>query len=74
MNDERDKAMARKGRITGVVIALAALLSLLAPWIVHRLGLPIRYEMLIYLGAIAAFLWAFVNIYQLWRMRQDSQG
>ena len=74
MSDERDKAMARKGRITGVVIAAAALLSLLAPWIVHQLDLPIRYEMLIYLGSIAAFLWAFVNIYQLWRMRQDSQG
>lgn len=74
MSDERDKAMARKGRITGVVIAAAALLSLLAPWIVHQLGLSIRYEMLIYFGSIAAFIWAFVNIYQLWRMRQDSQG
>ncbi|TDK43048.1 DUF5337 domain-containing protein [Antarcticimicrobium luteum] len=74
MSNERDKAMARKGRITAAVIAVAGLLSLLAPWIVHRIGLPIRYEMLIYLGAIAAFLWAFVNIYQLWRMRQDSQG
>ncbi len=74
MNDERDKAMARKGRITAAVIAGAGLLTVLAPWIVQSLGLAIRYEMLIYLGAIAAFVWAFVNIYQLWRMRQDSQG
>ncbi|GAA6200395.1 DUF5337 domain-containing protein [Aquicoccus sp. SU-CL01552] len=74
MSEERDKAMTRKGRLTGVVIAAAALLSLLAPWIVHQLGLSIRYEMLIYFGSIAAFIWAFVNIYQLWRMRQDSQG
>ncbi|MDX2483110.1 MAG: DUF5337 domain-containing protein [Pseudodonghicola sp.] len=74
MNDERDKAMARKGRITAAVIAGAGLLTVLAPWIVQSLGLAIRYEMLIYLGAIAAFFWAFVNIYQLWRMRQDSQG
>mgnify|MGYP000064515674 CR=1 FL=1 len=74
MNDERDKAMARKGRITGAVIAVAGLSALLAPWIVGQLGLTIRHEMLIYLGSLAGFVWAFVNIYQLWRMRQDSQG
>lgn len=74
MSDERDKAMARKGRITGAVIAVAGLSALAAPWITGKLGLTIRHEMLIYFGALAAFVWAFVNIYQLWRMRQDSQG
>lgn len=74
MSNERDKAMARKGRITGTVIAVAGLSALAAPWITKTLGLTIRHEMLIYFGALAAFVWAFVNIYQLWRMRQDSQG
>lgn len=74
MSDERNRAMARKGRTTGLVIAGAALAALLAPWIVKPLGGTIRHEMLIYLGSLAAFVWAFVNIYQLWRMRQDSQG
>ena len=74
MNTEQDKAFARKGRITGLVIATGGIAALLAPWIVQVLGLPIRVEMLIYFGALAAFFWALVNIYQLWRMRQDSQG
>ncbi|MDK3016194.1 DUF5337 domain-containing protein [Pseudodonghicola flavimaris] len=74
MSDERDRAMARKGRTTGLVIAGAALAALLAPWITGLLGLGIRHEMLIYFASLAAFVWAFVNIYQLWRMRQDSQG
>lgn len=74
MSTEQDKAFARKGRITGVVIATGGIAALLAPWIVQVLGLPIRFEMLIYLGALAAFVWAMVNIYQLWRMRQGSQG
>ena len=73
MRTEHDRRMARKGRITGLVIAGAGLSAILAPWIVHVLGLPIRFEMLIYFAALAAFVWAMVNIFQLWRMRQDSQ-
>lgn len=74
MSDEQDKAFARKGRTTGLVIAGGGIAAILAPFIVRVLGLPARYEMLIYFGALAAFVWALVNIYQLWRLRQDSQG
>ena len=74
MSTEQDQAFARKGRITGLVIAGGGLSAIFAPWIVHVLALPARYEMLIYFGALAAFVWAMVNIYQLWRMRQNSQG
>ncbi|MFD3189287.1 DUF5337 domain-containing protein [Sedimentitalea sp. HM32M-2] len=73
MNTEQDKSFARKGRITGLVIAAGGLAAILAPWIVQVLHLPARFEMLIYFGSLAAFVWALVNIYQLWRMRQDSQ-
>ena len=74
MSAERDKAYARKGRTTGLVIAGGGLSAILAPWIVQLLGLPVRYEMLIYFGSLAAFFFAGVNIVQLWRMRRDSQG
>lgn len=74
MSDASDKAIARKGRTVGLVIAGAGLAALLAPWIVARLGLSLRFEMLIYFGALAAFVWAFVNIYQIWRLRQNNQG
>ncbi len=73
MSTEQDRIIARKGRITGLVIAAGGLAALLAPWIVQVLNLPIRYEMLIYFGSLAAFVWAMVNIFQLWRMRQDNQ-
>lgn len=73
MDTEQDRAFARKGRITGLVIAAGGLAAILAPWIVQVLALPARYEMLIYFASLAAFVWAMVNIYQLWRMRQDNQ-
>lgn len=72
MSAERDQAFARKGRVTSLVIAAAGLMAVLAPWIVHVLGLPLRYEMLIYFGALAGFVWAMVNIFQLWRLRQAT--
>jgi MFS family permease len=71
MNREHDQALARKGRMIALVIAGGGLAAILAPWLVQVLGLPMRYEMLFYFGALAAFIWALVNIYQLWRLRQD---
>ena len=72
MSSERDQAFARKGRITALVIAAGGIAAMLAPWIVQALGLAPRFEMLIYFSALAAFVWAMVNVFQLWRMRQDS--
>lgn len=69
---DRDAAHARRGRVVGAVIALAGLAALLAPWIVAALGLPLRYEMLIYFAALAAFVWALAVTYQLWRARRDE--
>ena len=71
MNREHDQVLARKGRMIALVIAGGGLAAILAPWLVQVLGLPMRYEMLFYFGALAAFIWALVNIYQLWRLRQD---
>ncbi len=73
MSKEQDQAFARKGRNTGLVIAGGGLAAILAPWFVQVLGLQPRFEMLIYFGSIAAFVYALVNIFQLWRMRRDSQ-
>lgn len=73
MSTEQDQAFARKGRITGLVIAGGGLAAILAPWIVQVLGLAPRYEMLIYFSALAAFVWAMANVLQLWRMRQTNK-
>ncbi len=74
MTDEMHQALVRKGRITGSVIAAGGVLAILAPWLVQVLSLPLRYEMLFYFFSLAAFVWAFVSIYQIWRLRRDNQG
>jgi len=67
MADER--ALARRGRIVALVIAGAGLAAILAPYIVRAIGLAPRYEFLIYLAAMAAFLWALVVTWQIWQAR-----
>jgi len=74
MSAEQDKAIARKGRHTAVVIAGAMVLWLGAQWLGQMMGLPGRYALLFDLAALAALIYAMVNIYQIWRARQDKQG
>jgi hypothetical protein len=66
---EHDRRIARQGRVIALVVAAAGLAALLAPWITAQAGLSVRYEMLIYLAAMGAFLWAFVAAIGLWRAR-----
>jgi hypothetical protein len=69
MSGEPDSALARKGRIAAVVIAASGLLAILAPWLTAALGLPLRFEFLFYLAAMAGFVWALVVSLQIWRAR-----
>ncbi|RYH12358.1 DUF5337 domain-containing protein [Tropicimonas sp. IMCC6043] len=68
-----DAAFARQGRLVAVVIALAGLLAIFAPALVNFTGLPARYEILFYIAALAAFVWAFVVAVGMWRSRSDDQ-
>lgn len=68
-DEECRRAIARQGRVIAVVIAVAGLAALLAPWLAGTVGLPVRAEMLIYLAAMGAFLWAFIAAIGLWRRR-----
>ncbi|VCU59225.1 FIG01073568: hypothetical protein [Tritonibacter mobilis] len=72
--DEQDKAIAAKGRhislvIAGTMVAWLVLSLLIGP----AIGLPGRYALLFDFAALAAMIYAGVNIIQLWRMRQNSQ-
>ncbi len=75
MSSERDQAIAKKGQHIAVVIA-----GTISAWLVLSLivgpmvGLPGRYALLFDFAALAGMIYALVNIFQLWRMRQDSQG
>lgn len=68
-DQERARARARKGRMVALVIAAAALATVFAPYLVAWAGLPLRYEFLVYLAAMAALVWALAVTWQIWRDR-----
>ncbi len=77
MNNASDKALARKGRTVGLVIAVTMLLWLAAQWIAPAVGLPGRYALLFDFAALAALFWAMVVTYQMWQARRaakENQG
>jgi hypothetical protein len=74
-DEDRQAMMARKGRHVSIVIAGSMVLWLAAQFILGPLlGLPGRYALLFDFAALAALIYAGVNILQLRRMRRDSEG
>jgi len=71
MSEDKRTRLARKGRLVALVIATAGLAAIFAPYIVAGVGLPLRYEFLIYIAAMAAFIWAMVATWQIWRARDE---
>lgn len=73
MRDAEQMAMARQARLIAIVLVCAMLLWMGAQFIGSSLGLPTRYVFLFDLAALAAFFWALVVTFQLWRKRRDSR-
>ncbi|MEW2911766.1 DUF5337 domain-containing protein [Leisingera sp. JC11] len=74
MSKEQDQAIAAKGRHIALVIAgTISLWVVVSLFIGPVLGLPGRYALLFDFAALAGMIYALVNIFQLWRMRRDSQ-
>lgn len=71
--EEREKELARTGRLISVVIAGTMILWMAAQWIGGELGLPSEYVFLFDLFALAGFLWAIFVTRQLWRKRRDIE-
>lgn len=69
---QAEQALARKGRVVALVIAGAMVLWITAQWLAPVLGLPGRFAFLFDFAAMAALIWAMVNIYQIWRARQTG--
>lgn len=74
MSEQKDAELARKGRITSLVIAGTAVFWIVASFVGGELGLPIRTRALFDLIALAGFVYAIVMIFQIWRARQNSKG
>ncbi len=71
---QTEQDMARKGRMVSIVIAGTVLIWLALNVIGKMAGLPGRYALLFDFAAMAALIWALVNIYQIWRARQADKG
>jgi Zn-dependent protease with chaperone function len=74
MDREADKKFARQGRTAALVIAGAMLIWLAAQWIGPKFGLAGRYAILVDLLVLAAFFWALVVSFQMWRKRHADKG
>lgn len=67
----RDQASARQARLVAIVLVGTMALWLGAQWMGGRLGLPVRFVFLFDFAAVAAFVWALVVSWRLWRQRRD---
>jgi type VI protein secretion system component VasK len=67
--------LAGQGRLVAAVIAGAAMLWVAGTWLVARQGWDPSYLLLLDLAAIAAFIWALIVTFGLWRrQRAGSKG
>ena len=69
---EQDKALARQARTVAFVLAGTMILWMGASFLGGRLGWETRFAFLFDLAAIAAFIWALVVTYGIWRKRRGN--
>jgi hypothetical protein len=69
---EEDRQLARQARVVSIVIAVTMVLWLAAQWLGREFGLAGRYAILFDLVALAAFFWALVVIFRIWRRRREN--
>lgn len=63
----RDLTLAREARLVAVVIVATVVLWLGMQWLGGRLGWDASYAFLFDLAALAAFVWALVTTWRIWR-------
>ena len=74
LSPDQEEALARKARMVAVVIAVTMVLWMGAQWLGGQIGMQTKFVFLFDLATLAAFIWAMINTYQIWRMRRDSRG
>ncbi|WP_168219796.1 DUF5337 domain-containing protein [Pseudotabrizicola formosa] len=67
---KRDMSTAHKARLVAFVLAGTMVLWMGAQFVGGQMGWDPRYVFLFDFAAIAAFFWALVVTYQIWRSRQ----
>ena len=68
----QDKALASQARMVAFVIAGTMLLWMGAQYLGGKMGWETRFVFLFDLAAMAAFFWALVVTYGIWRKRRGN--
>lgn len=71
-NPESERHLARQARLAALVIAATMLLWMGAQWLGGKMGWETRFAFLFDFAALAAFVWAMVVTYRVWRARRDN--
>jgi len=66
-----DPALARQVRLVAIVLAVTMVLWMFASWAGGFYGWNVRYAFLFDFLALAAFAWALIVTWRLWRTRRD---
>ena len=67
---EQQKAQTR---LASIVILVAMLGWMLVNFLGGKLGLPTRFAFLADFAAMAAFAWALIVLFKVWRQRQEGE-
>ncbi|WP_299814218.1 DUF5337 domain-containing protein [uncultured Jannaschia sp.] len=70
---DHSNTIAARSRQVGAVIVITALIWMAAQFAGARLGVPVRWMVLIDLAALAAMVWAMIVAAGLWRARRDKE-
>jgi hypothetical protein len=74
MSAEQDRSTARQARLAAIVMAATMVLWLGLQWLGGKFDWQARWVFLFDFAALAAFFWALVVVFQIWRKRRDEQG
>ncbi|KAF0674866.1 DUF5337 domain-containing protein [Profundibacterium mesophilum] len=68
----QDRRTARKARMVGMVMASTMVAWMGLQFAGAKIGLPARFVFLFDLAALAAFFWALVVVFQIWKARRNE--
>lgn len=70
--DDKERALGVQARLAATVMAGTMLLWMAAQWLGGQMGWQARYVFLFDFAALAAFFWALVVTWRIWRARSDN--
>ncbi|MGB5836305.1 MAG: DUF5337 family protein [Albidovulum sp.] len=71
---DKDQSLAREARGVAMTIAITMILWIGAQWLGRREGWDASYAFLFDLAALAAFFWALVVTWRIWRRQKRPEG